>query len=84
MGTKNDPGEFDCYAKALPDEPTFTLLARDPQFYQRVNDWADQREHEIECGLRPGRDRRMVHEARQCAALGRAWRRMNDGKWRTP
>lgn len=30
MGTKNDPGEFDCYAKARPDEPLFVLLARDP------------------------------------------------------
>ena len=29
MGTKNKPGKFDCYAKAAPDEPLFTLLARD-------------------------------------------------------
>lgn len=30
MGTKNNPGKFDCYAKAEPDEPLFVLLARDP------------------------------------------------------
>lgn len=30
MGTKNDPGKFDCYANAAPDEPMFILLGRDP------------------------------------------------------
>jgi hypothetical protein len=30
MGTKSNPGPFDCYAKAEPDEPMFVLLARDP------------------------------------------------------
>lgn len=29
MGTKNNPGAFDCYANAEPDEPMFVLLARD-------------------------------------------------------
>ena len=26
MGTKNNPGKFDCYANAKPDEPLFVLL----------------------------------------------------------
>lgn len=30
MGTKNDPGKFDCYSRAEPDEPMFVLLGRDP------------------------------------------------------
>ena len=30
MATKTKPGAFDCYSKAEPDEPVFTLLARDP------------------------------------------------------
>lgn len=30
MGTKNNPGKFDCYAHAAPDEPMFVLLGRDP------------------------------------------------------
>ena len=30
MGTKNNPGKYDCYAKADPDEPMFVLLGRDP------------------------------------------------------
>jgi hypothetical protein len=30
MATKNNPGAFDCYDKAAPDEPMFVLLGRDP------------------------------------------------------
>ncbi len=30
MSTKNNPGKFDCYANAAPDEEMFILLARDP------------------------------------------------------
>jgi len=40
MGTKNNPGDFDCYERALPDEPMFVLLARDAQASVRVRDWA--------------------------------------------
>jgi hypothetical protein len=29
MGTKNNPGQYDCYDKADPDEPIFTLRAKD-------------------------------------------------------
>ena len=28
MGTKNNPGKYDCYEKAGPDEPIFTLRAK--------------------------------------------------------
>jgi len=30
MGTKANPGPYDCYAKAADDEPIFTLRANDP------------------------------------------------------
>lgn len=40
MGTKNNPGEFDCYQKAEDDEPLFTLLGRDPQGADFVRLWA--------------------------------------------
>lgn len=30
MGTKNNPGNYDCYKNAHPDEPMFILLGRDP------------------------------------------------------
>jgi hypothetical protein len=84
MGSKNKPGEFDCYANALPDEPMFILLGRDPSGPDLVNDWADIREAEIGSGKRPESDRAMVEEARQCATNMRLWRRQNDGAWRKP
>lgn len=84
MGTKNDPGEFDCYANALPDEPMFILLGRDPSAPDLVNEWADLRAEEISNGKRPHSDLAMVDEARQCATEMRMWRRRNDGAWRKP
>lgn len=43
MGTKNNPGEFDCYQAAEPDEPYFMLLARDPLAPILVGLWASIR-----------------------------------------
>lgn len=40
MGTKNNPGRFDCYASAAPDEPLFTLRAKDPLAPALVDMWA--------------------------------------------
>jgi hypothetical protein len=40
MGTKRNPGAFDCHAAALPDEPLFILLARDPAAPHLVKAWA--------------------------------------------
>jgi hypothetical protein len=40
MGTKNQPGEFDCYAAANPDEPMFIMLGRDGSAAGRVRSWA--------------------------------------------
>lgn len=40
MGTKNNPGKFDCYGAAAPDEPMFILLGRDPLAPQLVAIWA--------------------------------------------
>lgn len=39
MGTKNEPGEFDCYAKADPDEPIFVLRAKDKLAPHLVRLW---------------------------------------------
>lgn len=41
MGTKSNPGKFDCYDKAEPDEPLFVLLARDETAADFVELWAD-------------------------------------------
>lgn len=82
MGSKENPDKFDCYTNALPDEPMFILLGRDPAGPDLVNDWADIREAQIGNGSRPASDKAMVESARQCAENMRAWRKANDGKWR--
>lgn len=82
MGTKNKPAAFDCYANALPDEPMFILLARDPNAPSLVRAWAADREMAIMFHKRPASDQAMVEEARYCAATMETWRHENDGKWR--
>jgi hypothetical protein len=61
MGTKNNPGAFDCYANAEPDEPMFVLLGRDKHAPTLVWLWAILRELD-------GEDVAKVQEARQCVA----------------
>lgn len=39
MGTKANPGKFDCYAKAADDEPLFVLRAKDPTAKHLVCVW---------------------------------------------
>lgn len=84
MGTKANPAKFDCYSNALPDEPMFILLARDPLAPYHVREWADLREEGINTGNQPESDRAMVVEARQCADNMERWRKENNGKWRAP
>ena len=43
MGTKNNPGNVDCYALALPDEHVFVLLGRDPATPATVRFWMGER-----------------------------------------
>lgn len=66
MGTKNSPGRYDCYAKAEPDEPMFTLLARDERAPLLVEIWALMSEAR-------GTDPAKVAEARACAQAMREW-----------
>lgn len=82
MGTKTQPGEFDCYERARPDEPMFTLLARDASAPGMVRQWAYERAREIYRGDRPASDFKMVEEARAVADQMEEWRRQNDGVWR--
>lgn len=84
MGTKLNPGKFDCYAAALPDEPMFVILGRDPDAAEVINAWADRREADILSGERPASDRDQVLEARALASQCAEWRRSNLGKWREP
>ena len=84
MGTRTNPGKFDCYARAMPDEPLFTVLARDASAPGMVRQWAYEREREIATGDRPESDREMVAEARECAVAMEKWRLENTGAWRQP
>lgn len=70
MGTKNDPGKYDCYAKAEPDEPMFVLLARDRFAPALIEAWAMMREGIDE-------DTAKVDEAMDCADAMRQWRKRN-------
>lgn len=87
MGTKRDPGKFDCYDKAEPDEPLFTLLARDPFAAVLVEQWAmmrdKARQERIEAKTISPADNleelRKIDEARACADAMREWRRANRG-----
>lgn len=79
MGTKNNPGSFDCYTNADPDEPMFVLLGRDRSAPELVEAWADRREARIVAGEAPESDRAKVAEARDCAKAMRAWREKTKG-----
>ena len=39
MGTKNNPGKYDCYDNMDPDEPHFVLRAKDPLAPTLVRMW---------------------------------------------
>ena len=86
MGTKNNPGEFDCYAKAEPDEPLFVLLARDEHAAEVVRYWVA-----LKTGIPPFRFWEESHdssgflkqcgeklqEALICAKAMADWRKVN-------
>jgi len=73
VGTKNDPGNFDCYANAEPDEPMFILLARDKSAPDVIDLWADIREEKDE----DGSETQKVINARDIANDMREWRKAN-------
>lgn len=66
MGTKNNPGKFDCYANAEPDEPMFVLLGRDRHASVLVWLWAKLRELD-------GEGEEKVKEAENCAFAMVKW-----------
>jgi hypothetical protein len=82
MGTKLEPGKFDCYQNALPDEPMFVLLARDLSAPFLVHDWAMRRLEGIRRGERPESDMALIYEAVDCTKNMIEWRSANEGKWR--
>lgn len=73
MGTKENPGKFDCYHLADDDEPMFVLLARDYTAPDLVDRWAEQRMQAILLGFKPRDHLLKVDEAQACARAMREW-----------
>lgn len=84
MGTMIEEIVGGCFSRALTGEVMFVLLARDPHTPDLISKWADQRELEIEQGLRPESDRAQVAEARATIVRAQAWRLEHLGRWRDP
>lgn len=80
MSSKLNPGDYDCYAKAEPDEPMFILLGRDRDASTMVKMWAFLRMEQIAMGLRPESDRAQVSEAMRCATEMEIWARDRRNK----
>ena len=68
MGTKANPGEFDCYAAAGDDEPIFVLRANDPLAPLLVREWSNRYYDEKKPATRKKAD-----EARACARAMELW-----------
>lgn len=90
MATKNNPGKYDCYGNAGPDEPIFTLRAKDPLAEFLVAAWAALKAGDTEAAKKLMDDAAAAHaesgkpllpyqdeksiEAQQCASAMRSWR----------
>jgi hypothetical protein len=77
MGTKRNPGQYDCYFKAELDEPIFTLRGKDPVAWFLVMLWVRIRE------VLAGDDlteehRAKLKEAWKCAEAMRSWPRSDS------
>jgi hypothetical protein len=75
MGTKNNPGNFNCHAAAMPDEPIFVLLGRDPAAPHAIECWVEERERLGKVETDDDRDR--IAECRAAQAKMRIWREAN-------
>lgn len=52
MGTKLNPGQYDCYAKLEPDEPYFLLCSKDPIGEYLVSAWVALRAGDVAAAKR--------------------------------
>lgn len=91
MGTKNNPAPNDCYDRAEPDEPMFTLLARDPVAAHMVSIWSALRAQDFQKAQvvfndlmlkldrvpSPEIDMDKVTEAMECSAAMFTWIKAN-------
>jgi hypothetical protein len=77
MGTKLNPGKYDCLHKAHQDEPYFVILARDPLSYTIVSLWAKLRR------IMAPKDTDKCLEAERIAVDMMRWRKVNPDKIKT-
>lgn len=88
MSTKNHPSVFNCYKAALPDEPMFVMLARDPAAPETLRHWANQRRLLGKVATEDDQDR--IAEALALASRMENWRLANldplggTPTWRLP
>lgn len=94
MATKLNPGPFDCYRSALPDEPMFILLGRDASAPDRIRDWVAAKRRDLLSGRNPDlvqsageaeiveEDLRKCSNAEMIAHDMQVWRARNNGQWR--
>ncbi len=89
MANKNHPGPFNCHAAALPDEPLFTILARDPAGPETIMAWRMSRVANGKNSTVEDADR--LEEAFKVAEEMETWRAANldptgDGipSWKLP
>lgn len=73
MGSKQNPGKFDCYTNAKNDEPMFVLLARDPLAPQLVRRWAQLKQMRAATLKAVEKS----HEASDCADAMEKWKLEN-------
>jgi hypothetical protein len=67
VGSKTNPGKYDCYSVLEPDEPHFVIAGRDPAGGMVVRLWAFARSELIRQGKKPRSDYALVEEARTVA-----------------
>jgi hypothetical protein len=79
MGTKENPGRFDCYAAAAPDEPIFILRANDPLAPVIVRFWAElYQDAKRRAGAWSNGSIARYCEAMDCSEEMRAWKVNHD------
>lgn len=72
MGTKNNPGVYDCYENAAPDEPMFILLGRDPTAPLVVTFWRALKMEMVKSGHSKSSHEKL-EEARTCSMAMEAY-----------
>ena len=73
MGTKNKPGQFDCWNKLWPDEPYFLIMGRDIALPDTVEFWRNIRRNFNDSGTQPI-ERDVLREAEQVIVDAKAFR----------